>query len=230
MTPHPLDPLTADEIRRAVAIVRRDRDVGERWRFASIELREPSKDVVRTWGAGDDCERVARVVCFNRDDSKAYRAVVSLTGDAVLSWAHEPDGQPNMTMDEMHDCDVAMRQEPRVIEALARRGITDMDHVLVEAWAYGAHLLPEPYSDRRLGWADVWNRSRGPGSNPYAHPVTGLHLVVDLNNAGAAGGRGHRRDRRADGDGGVHPEPGARTAAARRRQAAGDHPALGAVV
>jgi primary-amine oxidase len=182
MTPHPLDPLTADEIRHAAAIVRRDRDVGERWRFASIELREPSKDVVRTWGAGDDCERAARVVCFNRDDGKAYRAVVSLTGDAVLSWAHEPDGQPNMTMDEMHDCDVAMRQEPRVIEALARRGITDMDHVLVEAWAYGAHLLPEPYSDRRLGWADVWSRSQGAGSNPYAHPVTGLHLVVDLNN------------------------------------------------
>src|ERR1700742_2217005 len=181
MTPHPLDPLTADEIRRAAAILRRDRDVDERWRFASIELREPSKDVVRAWRAGDDCERAARVVCFNRDDGKAYRAVVSLTGDGVVSWAHEPDGQPNMTLDEMHDCDVAMRQEPRVIEALARRGITDLDLVLVEAWAYGAHLLPEPYSDRRLGWADVWYRSQGPGSNPYGHPVTGLHLVVDLN-------------------------------------------------
>src|ERR1700759_891614 len=101
MPPHPLDPLTADEIRAAVAIVRRDQNVDARWRFASIELREPSKDVVRAWAAGDQSDRAARVVCFNRDDGKAYRAIVSLTGDAVVSWAHEPDGQPNMTLDEM---------------------------------------------------------------------------------------------------------------------------------
>ncbi|MGH2895116.1 MAG: primary-amine oxidase, partial [Solirubrobacteraceae bacterium] len=180
MAPHPLDPLTADEIRQAAAILRRDRDVGERWRFASIELREPSKSVVRRWRSGEPGERAARVVCWNREDGKAYKAVVSLTADAVVSWAHEPDGQPNMTLDEVTECDVAMRREPRVIEALARRGITDMDRVLVEAWAYGAHLLPEPYSDRRLGWADVWYRSQA-GSNPYANPVTGLHLVMDLN-------------------------------------------------
>ena len=180
MALHPLDPLTAEEIGQAAAIVRRDRGVGERWRIASIELREPSKDVVRGWGLGDACERAARVVCWNRDDGKAYKALVSLTADAVLSWTHEPDGQPNMTVDEVHECDVAMRREPRVIEALARRGITDMDRVVVEAWAYGAHLLPEPYSDRRLGWADVWYRSED-GSNPYANPITGLHVVVDLN-------------------------------------------------
>jgi primary-amine oxidase len=42
---HPLDPLTADEVRRAASIVRRDRGVGARWRFASIELREPPKGV-----------------------------------------------------------------------------------------------------------------------------------------------------------------------------------------
>jgi primary-amine oxidase len=183
MTPHPLDPLGPEEIRQAAAILRRDHGVGERWRFASIELREPSKDAVRAWDADPadrPGDRAARVVCWNRDDGKAYKALVSLTDDAVLSWTHEPDGQPNMTVDEVTECDAAMRREPRVIEALARRGITDMNRVLVEAWAYGAHLLPEPYSDRRLGWADVWYRSQ-PGSNPYANPVTGLHLVIDLN-------------------------------------------------
>ena len=46
--PHPLDPLTADEIRRAGAIVRRDREVGPGWRFASIELKEP----VYAWFGG----------------------------------------------------------------------------------------------------------------------------------------------------------------------------------
>lgn len=47
----PLDPLSADEVRRAVGVLRRDRGVDERWRFASVELREPAKGELIT-GAG----------------------------------------------------------------------------------------------------------------------------------------------------------------------------------
>jgi primary-amine oxidase len=180
MTRHPLDPLTADEIRQAVAILRRERGVSDRWRFASIELSEPSKSAVRDHEPGTPFRRAARVVCWNRDDGQAYKALVALSDDRVASWRHEPDGQPNMTVDEFYECDEAMRREPRVIEALARRGITDMDRVLVEAWAYGAHLLPEEYSTRRLGWADVWYR-KGEGASPYANHVSGLNFIVDLN-------------------------------------------------
>ena len=180
MSDHPLDPLSADEIRRVVAVLRREQGVGERWRIASIELREPSKAVVRGYGPGTSCPREARVVCWNRDDARTYSALVSVSENRVLDWRHESDVQPNMTVDEFHECDEAMRREPRVMKALARRGITDIDRVLVEAWAYGAHLVPERYAGRRLAWADVWVR-REPGSSPYANPVSGLHLVVDLN-------------------------------------------------
>ena len=85
-----------------------------------------------------------------------------------------------MTVDEFHECDAALRRDPRVIEALARRGITDIDRVLIDTWAYGAHLVPEAHRGGRVGWADVWYRSQE-GSSPYANPVTGLHFVVDLN-------------------------------------------------
>ena len=177
---HPLDPLTAEEIRQAATVLRRDREVSDRWRFASIELREPSKQAVRAYQPGAPIIREARVVCWNRDDGKAYKARISLTEDRVVEWRHEPDGQPNMTIDEFNESDRALRREPRVIEALARRGITDLDRVLIETWAYGAHLLPEEYSDRRMGWADVWYR-REEGSSPYANPVSGLQIIVDLN-------------------------------------------------
>src|SRR5829696_2549331 len=85
-----------------------------------------------------------------------------------------------MTVDEFHECDAALRRDPRVIEALARRGITDLDLVLIDTWAYGAHLVPERHRGGRIGWADVWRLSEE-GSSPYANPVTGLHFVVDLN-------------------------------------------------
>ena len=55
-----------------------------------------------------------------------------------------------------------------------------MSLVLTDMWAYGAALVPERYQGLRLGWCDVWYRGSEHG-NPYAHHVTGLHPVVDLN-------------------------------------------------
>ncbi|MGY1617469.1 primary-amine oxidase [Geodermatophilus sp. SYSU D00691] len=180
MTAHPLDPLTADEFRAAAAILRRDRGVDERWRFASIELREPAKDVVRSFAAGDPVRREARVTCWSRDEGTPFKAVVSLTDDAVLSWEAVPGEQANMTVDEWHEAHETLIKHPEVVEALAKRGLTDLDLVLIDTWAYGYSLIPQGYQDRRVGWTDVWYRST-PDGNPYANPVMGLHFVVDLN-------------------------------------------------
>jgi primary-amine oxidase len=177
---HPLDPLSAEEIRQAAAAVRRDHGAGDGWRFASIELREPAKADLAALESGGPGRREALVVCWNRADGQAYRAVVSLAGDEVTAWEHLPGQQPNMTVDEWHECDVMLRSHPDVIAALAKRGITDMSRVLSDMWAYGAALVPERYAGRRIGWCDVWYRGSELG-NPYAHHQSGLHPVVDLN-------------------------------------------------
>ena len=177
---HPLDPLTAGEIGQAAAIVRRDRGVGAGWRFASIELREPGKDVLPALEAGELTRREAVAVCWDRADGRAYRAVVSLTAGEVTAWQYLPGQQPNMTLDEWHECDEMLRAHPALAQALARRGITDLSLVLTDVWAYGAALVPERYRGLRLGWSDVWRRDSEQG-NPYAHHVSGLHPVVNLN-------------------------------------------------
>jgi primary-amine oxidase len=177
---HPLEPLSAAEIRQAAAIVRRDRGVGDGWRFASIELKEPAKADLSALESGARTRREAIVVCWNRGDGQAYRAVVSLTRDEVASWEHLPGRQPNMTVDEWHECDVMLRSAPAFIRALERRGITDLSRVLSDMWAYGAAVVPPRYAGRRIGWCDVWCRGSEKG-NPYARHLSGLHPVVDLN-------------------------------------------------
>ena len=52
-TAHPLDPLSVEETERAARAVRAHVGDGGRWRFASIELREPGKDVVERFSQGD---------------------------------------------------------------------------------------------------------------------------------------------------------------------------------
>ena len=177
---HPLDPLSAAEFRQAAAILRRDRDVGETWRFASIELREPEKAALAAWPSGDQIRRDARVVCWNRADGQVYVAMVSLDGDQVRSFDLRPGVQPNATLDEWHEADAMLRRDSRVIAALADRGITDLDRVLFDTWTYGHALVPQEHRERRMGWVDVWRRGTD-GGNPYAHPVNGLHPLVDLN-------------------------------------------------
>jgi primary-amine oxidase len=178
---HPLDPLSADEIRTVAGILRRDHGVDSGWRFASIEMLEPSKAELR--GHEDDGAipaRRATVVCFERAANATFKSVVSLSADRAESFDHVPGVQPNFTVDEFVECDRMLREHPDFLAALANRGITDIDNVFVDTWTYGAAVAPPEYGDRRIGWSDTWLKD-GPGMNPYAHLISGLHCVIDLN-------------------------------------------------
>ena len=147
----------------------------------------------------------------------------------MLAWEHRPGEQANLTVDEFHDCDVALRTEPRVIAALERHGIHDLDRVLFDTWAYGGLLVPERHRDRRVGWTDVWFRNED-GSNPYANPLSGLHFVVDMNSLELLEIEDESAVDRPRTMGEYVPRARARAAAPRRHQAARHRAARGRVV
>ena len=178
---YPLDPLSEDEFTAVASILRREHGVGDGWRFASIELAEPSKAELRAFDeGGPQPARRAGVICLQRSSNATYKSVVSLTDDRVESFEHIPGVQANFTVDEFVECDQLLRNHPDVIAALGKRGVTDMDLVFFDTWTYGDAVAPPEYRDRRLGWSDSWLKA-GPGANPYANLVSGLHCVVDLN-------------------------------------------------
>jgi primary-amine oxidase len=179
---HPLDPLSSDEFTAVAEILRRERGVvPPGWRFASVELAEPGKVELAAFDANATTPpRRATVVCLDRAANATYKSLVSLTDSSVESFEHVPGVQPNFTVDEFVECDRMLRSHPDFLSALAARGITDIDLVFMDTWTYGDAVAPPEYRDRRLGWSDVWLKD-GPGMNPYAHLVSGLHCVVDLN-------------------------------------------------
>src|SRR6478609_10590163 len=132
---HPLDSLSTEEFNRTTAALRASGDLIPSRRFASITLDEPAKAFVLAWQEGDPVPRRSLSVLWDRADNKAYEAIVDLAEDgvdSVVSFDHVPGVTPNFTVDEWPDCDVAMKADPRVVAALAERGLTDLDLVCID--------------------------------------------------------------------------------------------------
>lgn len=174
---HPLDPLSADEITRAVAILKADRAQSESFRFVQVCLREPSKTQLR-----DGSVRVPReadTVLIDRATSTSYEAIVDLDAAAVTGWTQLPvNAQPPIMLDEFAECEVNCKADPRVVAALAQRGLMDLDLVCIEPWSAGYY--GQDAEGRRLMRALVFTRL-DPMDNPYAHPAENLIIVYDLN-------------------------------------------------
>ncbi len=176
---HPLEPLTAEEITAAVQIVKTERDLGERVRFASIALNEPPKEIVLNFKQGDPVTREAFIILLNNSDGATYEAVVSITTGKVISWRHIPGVQPSIMLDEFFECEQAVKANPEFQAALRKRGITNFDLVMVDPWSAGNYGTKEE-NTQRLSRALSWVRS-DPNDNGYARPIEGVLALVDLN-------------------------------------------------
>src|SRR4051794_39321018 len=83
---HPLDPLDSDEFRRVVEVVAAARGVGDGWRYASIELREPAKEELAAFRPGEPLRRTATAVLWNRADSGRGGGVGAAAGGVGDGW------------------------------------------------------------------------------------------------------------------------------------------------
>ena len=170
-TTHPLDPLSADEILRAVEILKRDRDIGARVRYETVVLNEPPKNDVLAYDGTQTLPREAFICLLDNDTHRTYEAVVSLSDDEVKSFTHIPGVQPKIMLDEFYECEQAVKADPAFREALAKRGITDIDLVMVDPWSAGNYGI-EGEDGMRLSYSLCWLRS-SPKDNGYARPIEG---------------------------------------------------------
>ncbi|MCI3921002.1 primary-amine oxidase [Paenibacillus sp. TRM 82003] len=175
---HPLEPLTESEITEAVRLVR-EGGAGAGVRFVSVALHEPEKSVVLGFDGNGAFEREAAVVLLDNADGKCYEAIVSISQGKVVSWTHVPGVQPNIMLDEFEECEAAVKASPAFREALAKRGIDDVDLVMVDPWSAG-HFGRDEESTVRLSRTLSWVRADAT-DNGYAYPLEGIIAVVDLN-------------------------------------------------
>jgi primary-amine oxidase len=181
---HPLDPLEPAEIAFAVAAIRKERKVGDSVRFVTVSLKEPSKEVIAKFEsqAGRYYPRDAFVILLDKATGRGYEVEVDLRTGELRRYEALPEGvQPPIMLEEFVECELAVRQSPVFRDAMKKRGIEDLNLVMIDAWSAG-HYGNEPPEDKgkRLVRALCWVRS-DPRDNYYAHPIENIVAVVDLN-------------------------------------------------
>jgi primary-amine oxidase len=182
---HPFAPLTPEELEEAVAIVRTRLAGSEHIRFVVARLHEPPPEIALSYQPANG---VPREVFFSLLDktpgrSGAYEAIVSLTERRVSS-LKRVDGQPSIIFEEFFAAEAAVRADPRFRAALARRGITeqDLERVRVDPWSAGNYGNPDEDTRRVLRTTAHYLLDESDNEeNTYAHPIAGLHAVLDLN-------------------------------------------------
>jgi primary-amine oxidase len=170
---HPLDPLTAEEIARAVAVIHAETGVGDRTLFGGITLVEPDKRLAEV------PVRRAEAIVYDRDAGRTYQAIVALAQEKLETWTEQPGVQPALLPEEYLQCEQLTKAHPDFIAALARRGIDDLELVCVDPMPTGNHGLADDAPDRRMLRTLAYVRPDAGGNN-YARPIEGVIGVVDL--------------------------------------------------
>jgi primary-amine oxidase len=187
-TPHPLDPLSPEEIARVrdAVLAAPEHGAMERGaRFITVEARPPEKaalearaEAIERGNPVPELERLADVVLLDRADASTHEVVVAPGEGTVVEWRHLEGVHPLAVVEELAEAEELVKRDPEFQAALAKRGVGDFEAVQIDAWPAGNFGDPSEQG-RRLARCLAFLRPR-PGDSEWAHPVDGLIALVDL--------------------------------------------------
>lgn len=139
LLPHPFDPLSSEEIKVAIGIVKKAH--GEVF-FNVVSLHEPRKAEMTKWIADTaSAPRPARIadIVVIAPGGKVYDGLVDLSSGTIAQWELLDGLQPIITMEELQLVEHVCRKDPRVIEQCKISGIPEdeMHKVYCDPWTIG---------------------------------------------------------------------------------------------
>jgi primary-amine oxidase len=177
---HPLASLGTDEILAIRAAVLASPDATPSTRFAYVGLEEPDKSAVLAWEAGGARPaRRARVQLLDMRTGRSVDLVLDIaTGSVVRRTELDgTDGQLPILDAEFEEVAVIANTSEEWVSALAARGLTPADVVLVPLSA--GHYGYEEEAGRRILRTFAFRQDH-PADHPWAHPVDGLTAYIDV--------------------------------------------------
>ena len=171
---HPLDPLTPDEIRVAVQVMRADARLTDA-AFPFITLAEPPKTDVLAWQPDRAIARRARAVVMTR--ASIFEVVVDLNARRLMSVVERTGVEPSITLSEIEATSVVLTNA-EFQSGLRKRGVTDLMKVFCAPFSAGYYPLPE-HNGKRLVKVGCFD-TRRTTTNLFGWPIERLYALFDL--------------------------------------------------
>lgn len=138
---HPLQALTSKEYWAVYDVLRDGGKLDADTFVPSVLLHEPPKDRVLAWMPGDPVFREADVILMKK--GVVTEARVDIPARKLLAFKERPDVQGPFFESEFHEMSEAIKKDSRVVDALKKRGITDLNTVKCAPLPFGYFALPE---------------------------------------------------------------------------------------
>lgn len=169
---HPLEDLSATEYWTVYNTLRAAGRLTPTAHFTSVLLHPPDKQAVL---AGRPVPRQADVTLL--DEGKSFAALVDITNQRVLSHTPLTGAHASFLLGELLSGDAAAKKDPRILEALKKRGITDLRHVRCTALPVAYRATPEQ-ANTRIGFG-ACTSSHGV-QHDWGRSIEGLTFQMDM--------------------------------------------------
>jgi primary-amine oxidase len=171
---HPLQGLTSQEYWTVYEVLQATGKMDADTISISVLLREPPKEKVLAWKAGETFSREADVILLRKGLTIEVR--VDIAGRKVESWKDRKDVQAAFFASEFYGLGEEAKNDSRIREGLAKRGVKDLATVQCVPLPFAYFALPELASHRILygGCFDLHGVFLS-----WGRPIEGLYFEMD---------------------------------------------------
>jgi primary-amine oxidase len=179
---HPLDPITADEILAVKEVLAEAGHSGPQLRYSYVMLREPARASLAAPAEGP-VPREIGVLLMDVEAQTLREMVVDLVARRIiLDRRTNPatDGWGPVLDEDYVAAEVICKADAAYVEALARRGVTDLENVICAPLSAGMFGYEQEAGRRMLRVLSFHAQETHARYNAFAHPIEGVVAHVDL--------------------------------------------------
>lgn len=173
---HPMDALTADEIKQTVSILKAQNIANDKTQYPYIGLLEMPKKTLKKWQYGDPINRMSKAVIYK--DGETYEVKIDLDKAQIINQKHIENVEPSIMAREWHTARLLTLKHPEFIAALKKRNITDLNNIYCSPNPAG-YFEKQNYDLKRIFKVPCYERSHSK-NHLYGRPIEGLFTVVDV--------------------------------------------------
>lgn len=179
--PHPLNSLSAAELKAAYEIIQQSQYAYPNMRFAELKLKQPNKDKVWDFFINDKTFNENRIATFNiLKGNQAIEGEVDLNRKEVTQWKVLENTHGMILLDDFETVQKAIENSEDYKKALKKRGINDVTKVIANPLTVG-YFGGKDGLNKELNVLKVVSYLDIGDGNYWAHPIENLVAVVDLN-------------------------------------------------